>query len=126
MSVSPATRVRVIGKPGIFDCNVALFLQPFPPLIESVSTAIIWTFAPIHDLCPSQVMIAPLYVASMIIAALTALLRVSGGFASGSPTVRDTNNDVMYEGLFRIDVKISLIFPYGEDTGGESRFSTSR
>ncbi|MBE3041785.1 carboxylesterase family protein [Candidatus Bathyarchaeota archaeon] len=65
-------------------------------------------------------------MASMRIAALSGLLLVPGGLASGSPTVRDTNNDVTYEGLVRNDIEIFLNIPYGEDTGGENRFKPPR
>lgn len=59
-------------------------------------------------------------------AVISGLLLLPGVLAGSRPTVRDTENDVTYEGLVRNDIELFLNIPYGEDTGGENRFKPPR
>ncbi|KAK2608375.1 hypothetical protein QQS21_003060 [Conoideocrella luteorostrata] len=46
--------------------------------------------------------------------------------AAANPVVHDPNRDITYRGLHRNDVEVFLNIPYGQDTGGSSRFKPPR
>ncbi|POR39521.1 Carboxylic ester hydrolase [Tolypocladium paradoxum] len=47
---------------------------------------------------------------------------LSAGCATANPTVVDTQHEVTYRGLHRNGIEVFLNIPYGQDTGGASRF----
>lgn len=57
-----------------------------------------------------------------LLAIVEGLVLLRGVIAGSVPRVRDTTNDVTYEGLLRNGIEVFLNIPYGEDTGGRNRF----
>ncbi|KEZ45609.1 Uncharacterized protein SAPIO_CDS1963 [Scedosporium apiospermum] len=57
-----------------------------------------------------------------LLAIVEGLVLLRGVIAGSVPRVRDTTNDVTYEGLLRHGIEVFLNIPYGEDTGGRNRF----